>query len=471
MVTKEAQSIKASKKTIESTRMAWPLQKEDYAIGQQWKQEGKPVAWSCALFPKELYRGMDVFAFYPEEFAALFSVRRLGGSKDKSVPTYSVKFCQIAEAEGFKSYLCGYARTALGYVLNGLRTGDWIDVPLGGPALPDFFITTSLTCDVRQKWFEAMAEMLGVPLFCLDVPENLHDFNATGVSIQQPFLPDAANYHNGITPYFRVPTDYDLDYMVSQIEDCIAFMENVTGHKFNMEKFNETMEYSYRTTEVNRQIYELRKTIPAPMTSADGLAMSYPALYLSGTKRGYEFFNAVLDEVKDKVEHGIAAFPSEKYRLMWIGLPNWYNMGILNYFEPRGGVFVWETMAYNTGILPPRRPDDPIKELALRCFQQQYGTIAGPHGIGNSIANALDDARDYKIDGAVLSYLITCRPIVHRATELARALKEKLGIPSVDLESDLVDERIFAESQAFTRLDAFLEQLIAKGPIAHGGDK
>jgi benzoyl-CoA reductase/2-hydroxyglutaryl-CoA dehydratase subunit BcrC/BadD/HgdB len=248
-------------------------------------------------------------------------------------------------------------------------------------------------------------------------------------------------------------------------------MENITGHKFNMEKFNESLEYSYRTAEVNRQIYELRKTIPAPMTSADGFANSYPALYLSGTKRGYEYFSAILDEVKDKVKRGIAAVPNEKFRLMWIGLPTWYNMGILNYFEPQGGVFVWEVMSYSTGILPPRRPDNPIKELALRCFQQQYGTIAGPHGIGNSIANALEDARNYRIDGALFSYLITCRPVVHRATEIMKALKEKLNVISVNLESDLVDERIFAESQAFTRLDAFMEQLIARGPLTHREDK
>lgn len=469
MITKEAQNVGASSKSLKSTKLAWQLQKEDYAMGQQWKAKGKPVVWSCALFPKDLYRGMDVFPFFPEEFAALFSVRRLGGSRDKAVPTYSVKYCQIAEAEGFKSYLCGYARTALGYVMNGLKTGDWTDVPLGGPRLPDFMITTSLTCDVRQKWFEVMAEMLGVPLFCLDIPENLHDFNATGMIAQQPFM--TADYHSGITPFFRIPTDYDLDYMLSQIEDCIAFMENITGHEFNMEKFNESLEYSYRTTEVNQQIYKLRQTVPAPMTSADGFASAYPALYLSGTKRGYEYFCGVLEEIKNRVKGGIAAVANEKFRLMWIGLPTWFNMGILNYFESQGGVFVWESMAYNTGILPPRRPDDPIKELALRCFQQQYGTIPGPHGIGNAIATGLDEARDYKIDGALLSYLITCRPIVHRVPELVKALKEKLGVISVNLESDLVDERIFSESQAFTRLDAFMEQLIARGPVNFGGEK
>ena len=45
---------------------------------------------------------------------------------------------------------------------------------------------------------------------------------------------------------------------------------------------------------------------------------------------------------------------------------------------------------------------------------------------------------------------------------------KELGIPTVRLECDLVDERIFAQSQAYTRLDAFAEALLQKGSIAHG---
>ena len=69
---------------------------------------------------------------------------------------------------------------------------------------------------------------------------------------------------------------------------------------------------------------------------------------------------------------------------------------------------------------------------------------------------------EYKIVGAVLAYLITCRPIYLPALELARALKEELGIPSVLIECDLVDERTFSEAQVRTRMDAFSEQILKK---------
>jgi len=459
MISKEKEGIKASKKALLATTKAWELQKEDYSRGHQLKKEGKPVVWSCALFPKEIYWAMGIVPFYPEQAASLFSVRRLGGSKDISVPTYSVKYCQIAEAEGFREYICGYARTMLGYVIEGLRTGSWTDAPLGGVPLPNFMITTSFTCDTRMKWIETMAQMLKVPLFVLDVPEIPSDLPAIVPGGRQPILVPQSRLKKGERLFLATPTDYELDYMVSQWEDCISFIEDVTGHKYNPDKLNEALDWSYKTAFLEGEIYQLRKAVPAPMSSADGFACAYPRMYLMGTKRCYDFFVSLRDELKERVEQGIGVIPNEKFRIMWYGLPTWFNMGIFNYFEKIGGVFVWETF-YNTGLLPPRRPEDPIKELAIKCFQHQLGQISGPTGIGNALSEMVQEALEYKIDGAVLSYLVTCRYIMFPSTEINKILEEELGIPSVNLESDLVDERIFAESQAFVRLDAFGEQLL-----------
>lgn len=459
MISKEKEEIKASKKTLSATRQAWELQKNEYARGHALKKEGRPVVWSCALFPKEIYWAMDIVPFFPEQAASLFSTRRLGNSRDQNVPTYSVKYCQVAEAEGFRDYICGYARAMLGYVIDNIRNKAWEEAPLGGLPLPDLMISTSYTCDARMKWFETMAQMMKVPFFLLDVPELPHDLPATLPSGRQPLIFPESRFKKGRRPLVTSPKDYDLDYMVSQWEDCIAFIEDVTGHKYNPDKLNEALDWSYKTAEIEREIYQLRKAVPAPMSSADGFACAYPRLYLMGTRRCYEFFVALRDELKERVAQKIGVIPEEKFRLMWYGLPTWFNMGIFNYFEKIGGVFVWETF-YNTGLLPPRRPEDPIKELAIKCFQNRLGAITGPISIGDSLSEVVQEAREYKIDGAVLAYLITCRYIVYPVVEIAKILREELGVPSVNLESDLVDERIFAESQAFVRLDAFGEQLL-----------
>ena len=457
-VSKEQAAISASQKTLSATAGAWILQKEDYAIGHQWKAEGKPIVWSCALVPEDVYYAMDVMPFFPEQFSALFSVRRLGGSRDPSVPTYATKFCQTAEAEGYRDYICGYARTVLGYVIECLKgTHDWTDVPLGGPPLPDCMVTSSLACDVRMKWFEALAHMLKVPLYVLDIPELADDLAQARIDRRHRVYLYRHEVERGDEPDFVVsaPKDYDLDYAKASYEGFIEFLEQVSRNKYDPDKLNEHLEWSYKCNQLNLEINELRKAVPAVMPATDGFAFAYPRLYSMCHERAYNLFKTARDEIREMVKEGRSAIPDEKFRLIWDGIPTWFNMGILNYFEKYGGVFVWEG-TYNVRQVPPRCPDDPIRELALRHL--------GSMGTGGQISALIHDVNEYNIDGVVFSYLITCRPMVLARAETARYLEREMQIPVVRLESDLVDERIFAQSQAFTRLDAFAEQLLAKGP-------
>ena len=54
-----------SKKAVETAKEVWPYVKREYAAAHQAKAEGKPVVWSCAVFPKELYWARDVFPVFP----------------------------------------------------------------------------------------------------------------------------------------------------------------------------------------------------------------------------------------------------------------------------------------------------------------------------------------------------------------------------------------------------------------------
>jgi benzoyl-CoA reductase/2-hydroxyglutaryl-CoA dehydratase subunit BcrC/BadD/HgdB len=82
--------------------------------------------------------------------------------------------------------------------------------------------------------------------------------------------------------------------------------------------------------------------------------------------------------------------------------------------------------------------------------------------MSTTIAALLEQCREYKIAGGVLAYLITCRAIYLPSLEIRRPLEKELGIPSVLIECDLVDERTFSEGQVKTRMDAFAEQILKK---------
>lgn len=434
-----------SRKSLKTAEETWPFIKEDYKRGHQLKREGKPIAWSCALVEKDIFYAMDVYPYFPEQFAALCAVMR-----DAQGEKQSIKFSRIAEQKGYPSYLCGYCRVGLGYLIHG----DLSDGPLGGLPQPDLMITTTTRCDVRLKWFEDMAQRLEIPLFTLDRPERVQD-NITGVAGLRSLLYPYRSKWNSDRPdvVLSTPSNDEVDYYVSELRKCLAFIEEVTGHRYNPERLNECLEWSYRMNEVRQEIHQLRKGIPSPMGTGDAFATMYPGYYASGTQRAYEFYSKLRDEVKEKVAKGIGQIAEEKFRLLWYGLPTWFNLSLLNYFEKYGGVFVYEP-AYNPQPLPPRRPEEPLREIALR-------TLTAGTSIGSWLSSIVHDCREYKVSGALLSCIITCRPYDFPAQEIRNILEEELGIPTVSIEGDLVDERLFSEAQVHTRLDAFAEQVLA----------
>jgi benzoyl-CoA reductase/2-hydroxyglutaryl-CoA dehydratase subunit BcrC/BadD/HgdB len=77
----------------------------------------------------------------------------------------------------------------------------------------------------------------------------------------------------------------------------------------------------------------------------------------------------------------------------------------------------------------------------------------------------MEFAREYKIDGAILSYTQSCRPFYIFQAEARNNLQEKMRVPCLLLETDMADERAFSEGQVRTRMDAFLEVVMRKKGI------
>jgi benzoyl-CoA reductase/2-hydroxyglutaryl-CoA dehydratase subunit BcrC/BadD/HgdB len=413
---------KGSRKSLQAARNTFKFIVEDYIEGHLHKAAGKPVVWSCALAEKELFYALGYHPFYPENYAAVCATQRKtpGGEKE------AVRFARIAEQAGYSTDLCGYERVATGYVMNG----DLADGPLSGMPMPDLMVTTSNLCDVRLKWFEDMAQRLDVPLFTFDYPERVFP------AIRQP------------------PQPHEVKYFRSVLEDFVSFAAGITGVPYDADRLRECMDWSYRTNEVRLEILDLRKAVPSPMGCADGFGTMYPGMYCSGTEKAYHFYRELRDEVKARVEAGKGMVENEKFRLMWYGIPLWFNMSIFNYFEEIGGVFAYEP-AYNPVPWPPPRNDDPLTELAVRALYD--GTM-----VSSRIESMVEQCQEYHIDGAVMAFLLTCRPVYLPVLELKRALDERLGVPSVLIECDLVDERSYSEAQVRTRMDAFGEQLLSK---------
>jgi len=133
-------------------------------------------------------------------------------------------------------------------------------------------------------------------------------------------------------------------------------------------------------------------------------------------------------------------------------------MGLFNYFEKFGGVVVAET--YSAAWSIRLDTQNPKKALALKSLMSY--PLVSCVSINKRKEMVLKACRDYAIDGVIFHRNKSCLPITLGQMEIKQALEEELGIPSVIIDADHMDERNFSLAQFQTRVDAFMEMLLER---------
>jgi len=405
----------SAKKHLQTTLEVPVLRKKYYA--ESLERVGKQkVAWCSNSIPSEILEAMDINAVYLENYATVCAAKRLSSG-----------FCRAGERAGFSQDVCGYARILMGHLLGGDEAPE---APYGGLAKPDFLVVNSYSCDSRLGWFATMSRTLNLPVYVLDAPCQPEGGCA-----------EVAN----------------VTYTESQLEDFVAFLEEQTGTKLDREKLRAKLDLAHRAHDIQVEIYEMRKAVPSPMGAGDAYTVVWPGMYMAGTKECDEFYQRLQAEVSERIEKKIGIVPEEKFRLLWSGLPFWYNMALLNYFEDFGGVVAIENAYFRYEKSLPSQHEDPVKDMAISSTTRRPYT----GDIKQRVQLTLDIVRDYHVDGVILAYNPSCRLMYILQPELKNALDQH-GIPNLSIECDMADERTYSEGQIKTRLDAFIERMLSE---------
>lgn len=435
METQESEFYKAVKCT-NAAKSVNKMLKEWYARARDAASQQRKVAWSMVGVPSELFTTFDVDAVWPENFGTVCASRQV-----------AVHFMSEAEADGYSMDLCSYSRNSLGY----LRRRDEVhgvppEAPLGGLAEPDMLITPGRDCDIRMKWFQAQATRFGkTPMHIFEVP---------------------------CPPYGSDLEDEDLKkhYIklhMDGLKGFVSFLEQHTGKKYDEARLSQAIVDSQEALRLFYEIDKLRRTVPSPMPSEDHYSVIIPELFMLGEKFAVDFYRMLYEEVKARVDNKVGVIPDEKYRLGWVGLPTWFNLGIFNYFEKFGAVFAIET-TYHAGVPVQIDASRPLEALAERAWLRakelhRWGAEAEPeaaysggvmtHPPAQMVAQIV---RDYKLDGVLLHTTKSCR-IISFGQQHTRNELRKLGVPVMVLESDMTDPRAWSDAAVRSQIDGFLE--------------
>jgi bcr-type benzoyl-CoA reductase subunit B len=399
---KEKRKIKAVK-TMKEIMTAY------YIDAKTAEQTGKKVAWITSGGPVEPLIAMDVIPVYPENHGAMIGASKMGAD-----------LCEKAEAMGYSSDLCSYARSDISCApTNG--------GPIGGLPRPDMLVCCNNICGTVLKWYEIQARYFKVPLFILDTPFCHTEFSA-----------EAKRYVQG------------------QIEEYIAFLERACGKRFDRDRMAEVGRLSVEGQRLWQEVLDTAIHRPAPLSAFDAFFHLALIVTLRGTGQAVDYYKMLLSEMKERVASGIGAVPEEKYRLLWDNLPVWFRTKWLSEkFAAQGACLVADTYTSAwCGSLKYVDENDFLGTMA-ECYTRIYLNI----GVDEMARQVMEMVDKYGVDGLVMHSNRSCKPYSLGQYDIQRILREKKGIPTVMIEADMVDERSFSESQIETRIDAFIEVL------------
>jgi benzoyl-CoA reductase subunit B len=360
---------------------------------------------------------------------------------------------EAAEAASYPRDMCAYMRIGIGSLLSDKFVFG------GSYPVPTFNLQTHI-CDTHGKWYQIMSDIEGVPYEVVDyIPYEWETENESEESKK-----------------------LKRDYMKDQFLEIIEWMEGVTGKKFDDEKFINAVNWECESTNLWAQCCMVNQSIPAVMDEKMMYSLYIIAVLMRQRKAAVDFYQELLDELKDRAERGIAAFENERYRMIHDSQPPWHNLGIFRYLEEFGAVSIgahysfslsggWEYVPEKDTWLPAKPPKEAgvtlsTREEACEWYAEWYlayhTLLRSLRYSGRGKHKRIQDIIDnWKIDAMMIHLNRGCEGTAVGQMELRRYLADK-GVPALTYEGNLADEREFDLERTIDKIDTFMETVDLK---------
>jgi benzoyl-CoA reductase/2-hydroxyglutaryl-CoA dehydratase subunit BcrC/BadD/HgdB len=393
---------------------------QNYLDGHVQAQAGKFVVWIAIGVPIELLKGFDIVIAVPENHAAMCAARAMG-------PLLAEK----AESAGYSMDLCSYARIDLGTVFARGK-----DSPSRGLPGPHLLISDNNHCSHLVKWFDVHHREMKIPHFILDVPFC--------------YEPQKAK---------------DLDYIISQYQDLVSFIQDRTSQKFDIDKVREAIVHTREGITQWKRFLSFAAHRPSGITAFDSFLHMAPYITsYRGTQTLVEHYKQLADEVESRVASNMFPVPNEKYRLFWDNIAPWHQ---LNRMSARLADFQANIIyAYYTAVMGSLEGDIDMypfdgADSFVTLARIQNGTLC-PYGLELRVKAMSKAIERLGVDGIVFSSNRSCKPYSLMQLDIQKRLSSRFGIPSVMIDVDHADARKYNEAQALMRIEALLEMIDAR---------
>ncbi len=377
----------------------------------------------------EILRAFDFQLVFPEINSLQTGVRKT-----------SEEYIRLSEDYGMSPDVCSYVKADVGLILKEHRH------PAGRIPKADIAIASNM-CSTFIKWAEIWERLLKTPTFVLDLPGQ----RAANWRVRPGDAQHAA----------------DSRWVEAQFQDLIRRCEAITGKRFDMDRLAEVEDRVNKMVFHWNNVMALNRQCPAPYNAMlDGLTYIGIMNVYRGAVEGVEFMRKLEAELKAKVARGEGRVAEERYRLLFSGTPCYVSMRrLVELFETWGGVFAYsDYLTFAAGgmdagelVYDTSRPLESLAEITA---------LAAQRGLSNQFfahERLAQQIRDYDVDGIVFHGIKSCRFVSSGMADTRDYLNKRLKMPSLYIESDLIDPRYWSDAQIKNRVDAFFETLHQSG--------
>ncbi len=377
----------------------------------------------------EILRAFDFELVFPEINSLQTGVRKV-----------SEEYIRLSEDYGMSPDVCSYVKADVGLILKENEHPAGL-IPKASLAV------ASNMCGTFIKWAEIWERWLKTPTFVLDLPGQ----RAAGWQVRPGDAQHSA----------------DARWVEAQFQELITKCERITGKRFDMDKLAEVEERVNKMVDHWNNVMALNRICPAPFNAMlDGLTYIGIMNVHRGTEEGVEYMRQLEEHLKAKVARGEGRVAEERFRLLFSGTPCYVSMRrLVELFETWGGVFAYSdylTFAAGGMDATELRYDTsrPLESLA------EVTAMAAQRGLSNQFfahERLAQQIKDYEVDGVVFHGIKSCRFVSSGMADTRDYIGKRLDVPTLYIESDLIDPRYWSDAQIKNRVDAFFEALQQRG--------
>ena len=370
------------------------------------------IAWCTSVGPAELLVACGFHVYFPENHGAMLGATRM-----------ATDLIPAANAIGYSPEICSYLTSDVGSFIKG-------DTPMSKmPGYvfprPDVLVYNTNQCRDVQEWMEYYEREFGVPLLGVSTPQGL-----------------------------REVTDVHVDAATRQIEAMVEPLSEITGRKFDYDRFQEVVELSRTLSTKWRAVLKAATAVPAPINFFDSTIHMGPAVVMRGDARAIEYYDLLLEELNDCIAQGIGSVTDERHRLYWEGMPIWGKLRDHSEFLAAHQTCVVASTYCNSWIFDGFDPADPFRSMG-RAYTEIF-IVRSDEWKEAYLRRMIEE---YGIHGVLYHDAKTCPSNSNNRYGMPERLEQQTGIPYIVVSGDLNDLRCYSEEQTMTNMEAFIEQL------------